>query len=98
MPAIRLSATARKTRTGRIRDISMKDAATRRKLRAQACSSAFCPKQLGQPGLVEPDTNDFFLGDDHAARRCAARLAQVLAAGPGDFHPGRAAERREMGG
>src|SRR4051812_7238159 len=96
MPPIRLSATAKKTRKGRIRDISGKDAAARRKLRGS--SSSFCPKELLQARLVEADPDDLLLRDHHAAGGRTARLAQVLAAGPGDFHAVGAAKGGEMGG
>src|SRR3954470_24406344 len=96
MPPIRLSAMARKTRKGRIRDISIKDAATRRKLRGW--SSSFCPKEPFQARLVEAHADDLFLRDEHAPGRRAAGLAHVLAPGPGHFHAVRAAKRGEMGG
>src|SRR5207302_11417492 len=97
MPATRLRATARKTRKGRARATSRRCRIRPGVAQAEA-RSLLRPQQRGEPLLVEAHAQRLLLRDGHCAGLRAARLAHMLAAGPGDLGSVGTAGGRKMRG
>src|SRR6267143_1243262 len=97
MPATRLSATARKTRKGRARATS-RGCRIRPGVAQGEARSLLRPQERGEPVLVEPHAQRLLLREGHRAGLRAARLAHMLAAGPGDLGPVGAAGGGKMRG